>query len=57
MDKKHWIILNTAQFDAMMSVDELGGVEAIGDAFSFEALAARHNFERRVRQVAEEDSM
>jgi len=47
----------TPILQTMMSLDELGGVEAIGDAFSFEALAARHNFERRVRQVAEEDSM
>jgi hypothetical protein len=30
----------------MLSVDELGGANAISDAFSFESLAARHNFER-----------
>jgi hypothetical protein len=47
----------TPILQTMISVDELGGVDGIGDAFSFEALAARHNFERRVRQVAEEDSM
>ena len=41
----------------MISVDELGGLDGIGDAFSFESLAARHNFERGTRQVAEEDSM
>ncbi|MBC8201151.1 MAG: hypothetical protein H8E86_03815 [Planctomycetes bacterium] len=30
----------------MLSVDELGGADAISDAFSFETLAIRHNFER-----------
>ena len=38
----------------MVSVDELGGTEGIGDVFSYESLAQRHNFERG-RQVAEED--
>ena len=47
----------TPILQTMMSVDELGGVDGIGDAFSFEALAARHNFERGTRPVAEEDSM
>ena len=30
----------------MLSVDELGGANAISEVFSFETLAARHNFER-----------
>ncbi len=47
----------TPILQTMVSVDELGGIDAIGDAFSFESLAARHNFERGTRQVAEEDSM
>jgi hypothetical protein len=33
----------TPILQTMISVDELGGVDGIGDAFSFEALAARHN--------------
>ena len=39
----------------MLSVDELGGANAISDAFSFETLAARHNFERGRRDVEDED--
>ncbi len=44
----------------MLSVDELGGTTAISDAFSFETLAARHNFERGRRggdDVEDEDSV
>jgi hypothetical protein len=44
----------------MLSVDELGGANAISDAFSFETLAARHNFERGRRggdEVEEQDSV
>jgi hypothetical protein len=43
----------------MLSVDELGGSTAIRDTFSFETLAARHNFERGKRgdDVEDEDSV
>jgi hypothetical protein len=38
----------------MLSVDELGGANAISEAFSFDTLAQRHNFERGRRGDAEE---
>ena len=38
----------------MLSVDELGGANAISEAFSFETLAARHNF-KRGRRSSDED--
>jgi hypothetical protein len=45
----------------MLSVDELGGASAISEAFSFETLAARHNFQRGRREsddeVEDEDSV
>ena len=41
----------------MVLFDELGGIDGIGDVFSYESLAERHNFERGTRQVVEEDSM
>ena len=37
---------NNSILQTLISFDELGGVESIGDAFSFERLAERHNFER-----------
>ncbi len=36
----------SAILQTLISLDELGGVNSISDAFSFETLAARHNFER-----------
>ena len=48
---------NSAILQTMMSFDELGGVAAISDTFSFETLAERHNFERGSRNEEEtEDS-
>ena len=48
---------NSAILQTMMSFDELGGVAAISDTFSFETLAERHNFERGPRNEEEtEDS-
>jgi len=38
----------------MVSIDELGGTEGIGDVFSFESLAKRHKF-KRGRQSTDED--
>lgn len=40
----------------LISLDELGGVSALGETFSFDALAARHNFERGTRDVALEET-
>ncbi len=45
----------TAILQTLMSYDELGGIASIGDTFSFETLAARHNFERGPRNVGTED--
>jgi hypothetical protein len=39
----------------MVSVDELGGTEGIGDVFSFESLAKRHKFKRGRRCTDEDD--
>ena len=39
----------------MLSVDELGGAIAISEAFSFEALAARHNFQRGRRNSDDDE--
>jgi AraC-like DNA-binding protein len=41
----------TAIIQTILAYDELGGVESIGDTFSFEALAARHHFERGSQNV------
>ena len=38
----------------MLSVDELGGANAISETFSFDSLSQRHNFERGRRGDAEE---
>lgn len=37
---------NSAILQTMMSFDELGGVDAVSETFSFDTLAERHNFER-----------
>ena len=39
----------------MLSVDELGGAIAISEAFSFETLAARHNFQRGRRNSDDDE--
>jgi hypothetical protein len=41
---------------SLISFEELGGIENITEAFSFDSLADRHNFERG-RQVAEENTV
>jgi hypothetical protein len=38
----------------LLSFDELGGIDSIGNAFSFKQLAARHNFERGPKDVEDE---
>ena len=40
---------SNAILQTLLSYDELGGAEQIGDAFSFDALAQRHNFVRPQR--------
>ena len=48
-----------AILQTLISYEELGGIDSIGDAFSFETLAQRHQFKRPQRaqiDVAEEDT-
>ncbi len=46
---------NTAILQTILSFDELGGITSIGDTFSFDTLASRHNFERGPKNVSTED--
>lgn len=46
----------SAILQTLISFDELGGVTALGETFSFDALATRHNFERGSRDVALEET-
>jgi hypothetical protein len=45
----------TAILQTLISFDELGGVSSIGDTFSFDSLAARHNFERGAQLTEVDD--
>ena len=40
----------------LISFDELGGVSSIGDTFSFEQLATRHNFERGPKDDGQDET-
>lgn len=46
----------TAILQTLISIDELGGVSSIGDTFSFDSLAARHNFERGAQLTEVDDN-
>jgi hypothetical protein len=45
----------TPILQTLLTVDELGGTEGIGDAFSLKTLTARHNFKRGREEVASVD--
>ncbi len=45
----------TAILQTLLSYDELGGVSSIGDTFSFDTLAKRHNFERGPRSNSDDE--
>ena len=46
----------SAILQTLLSFDELGGVTTVGDAFSYETLAARHNFERGRNSTSDDDT-